>query len=145
VGFRVRTGIRIAPGARPIVLAILYLAITACITGAVADDPLRSAEGLLEACGEVVRSLRDAGDSVTFTTTFSTGECWAYVGALQRAANYGDPVTHQSLLGTCLPPDSTLAQLVRVFVTYARAHPEQLHKAPSDVVLHSFQSAFPCH
>jgi Rap1a immunity proteins len=111
---------------------------------AIAAEPLVSGEGMLAACEELERTIRPTGgDWVNFTSR-DAGECWAFVGAMQQVSRFTDPTNRSALSGTCLPPDSTLTQLIRVFTSFARAHPEVLHERPAQVVLWAFQSAFPC-
>ena len=45
---------------------------------------------------------------------------------------------------TICSPENKLEQFARVFVKYARAHPEDLHLLASDVLAFALHDAFPC-
>jgi hypothetical protein len=124
--------------------ALLIASIAANPLRAVAAEPLGSGEGLLEACEELGRSLKPKGGDQVFFTGINASICWGFMGAMQRVANYGDPVTQKGQFGACLPPESSLTQLIRVFTAFAKAHPQRLHEQPDRVVIEAFQSAFPC-
>jgi hypothetical protein len=87
------------------------------------------------------------GDRVTITGNDPQAfECWGYLNAFQqlsviRFRNESDKV---SITGACLPEEGTLTQLIRVFVSYAEKHPEELHKQAGLVALDAIQAAFPC-
>ena len=109
-----------------------------------AYDFLGSAEGLLDACNEFERTLQPMEGNALSVSGAGASVCWGFMGAMQEVGVFADPVTKQPLLRACLPPESGLVQLIRVFTAFARSHPELLHRKPAEVVSLAFQSAFPC-
>jgi Rap1a immunity proteins len=118
---------------------------------AAAAGPLASADNMLLACEQFERIAHidnDGGVSVLLEASLKsvTGTdsliCWGFLGAMHQVSYWKNHDT--PLLGVCLPKESTLIQLARVFTAFARSHPEQLHEQAAAVVLRAFQSAFPC-
>jgi Ssp1 endopeptidase immunity protein Rap1a len=116
------------------------LALSLLLLPCVNADALESAQELLSACRPIAKADVRGGHvffSPTFQPTFQTGQCWGTFSAIQKVIFYVD-------IGVCAPPESTLSQLVAVFVSYAEKHPQRLHEAFFDVALNSLQEAFPC-
>jgi len=111
---------------------------------AAALDVLANGEGLLEACNELERGIRPSGgDSFSYSGGREVDQCVGFIGAMQQVSVIGTAPA-PPLLGACLPPASDPLQLIRVFTTYARAHPGYLHEKPAFVVMWAFQATFPC-
>ena len=121
-------------------LAIGLLALTLFLC-----TPAHSETGstLLQACEALEREVRILpGNIVQYPVSSDGNKCWGYMGAVQDFAVLvlgGKP-----LLRSCLGPDTTLTQLVRVFTNYARTHPQQLHEKASQLVYRAMLEAFPC-
>jgi hypothetical protein len=112
---------------------------------AVADDALVSGEGLLEACQELVGTMQAAGPDAVRLHGDQAHICWGFIGAMQSVSTLtATASSSRPMLGACLPPDGTTAQLVRVFVNFANSHPELLHEKPGLVALWAFRASFPC-
>jgi hypothetical protein len=75
----------------------------------------------------------------------STGEgvCWGSFILLQEMSRLLEP-NGQSSLHMCLPDGTTAFQLVQVFTSWAREHPEQHHEPFVFGVLTAFGAVFPC-
>jgi hypothetical protein len=71
--------------------------------------------------------------------------CWGYVGAVQALSAIGDPETGISILGTCLPRDTTAMQVVQAITAYGRSRPEELRIRAAVLALRTLKTAFPCH
>jgi hypothetical protein len=61
-----------------------------------------------------------------FRQTWDTGVCWGAFGAMQDVSRLVDE-HGVSILPMGLPEGSTRTQIVTVFVSYVRNHPEQAH------------------
>jgi hypothetical protein len=71
------------------------------------------------------------------------GICWGVFMAMQRMAVYG--WNHNDrILGICSPPESTLTQMIEIFLKYARDRPERLHENGISIAWEALESAFPC-
>jgi hypothetical protein len=70
-------------------------------------------------------------------------ECWGYMEAIQDMVVMVDR-TGKRLLGVCAPEESTLVQLIRIYVNYGRKNATELHNESVVVVLKALGDAFPC-
>jgi hypothetical protein len=50
----------------------------------------------------------------------------------------------KTLLGACPKPDTTTTQVLRIFIEYARVHPEKLGLPAAAVAFNAMADAFPC-
>lgn len=102
-----------------------------------------SAEQMLSACKSISKASV-FGKRVKFPQTFESGYCWGSFTTIQEVIvnvdSRGNPV-----YGVCAPPSSTLTQLIRIFVRYAKQHPADLNENYFYVALHALRKAFPCH
>lgn len=113
------------------------ISVLLCLLPLITQANALTADELLNACEPIVaRNMRPS-------LAPSEQTCLGYFGALQDLATIADN-TGGSILVVCLPPASTVGQLIRVFVQYARAHPQHLHYSGGGIALASFQQAFPC-
>lgn len=79
-------------------------------------------------------------DSITFDITANSAVCFAAIIAVQQlSVIVGDS---KPLLSICPAPESNDTQFVRIFHSYARLHPEELHQSFMYVALRSLQQAF---
>jgi hypothetical protein len=68
--------------------------------------------------------------------------CWGAFTALQQSLVYSGS-DGKPLLGVCAPAEGTRLQLVQVFSSYARQHPEKHHYEFMDMALIALSVAFP--
>ena len=101
-----------------------------------------SAQELLSGCRSVANA-DVSGEGIRFQQTYQTGICWGTFGAIQKVIVHVD-VTRRPFYGVCAPPNSTLSQLVAIFVSYAEKNPQRLHEDGFDIALESLRVAFPC-
>jgi Rap1a immunity proteins len=90
---------------------------------------------LLSDCEQLLKNMRMEGDRVFFRGD-PESRCWGFMEASQEFSDEG-------FLG-CLPPEGTLLQLIRVFVSYGEQHPEKLRVQANHLVIDAFKQAFPC-
>src|SRR4051812_613939 len=66
------------------------------------------------------------------------------MGAVQDIAATVEEEGGPSLIGSCVPPETTRLELVRAFTKYARAHREDLDLRVTALVIPALSEAFPC-
>jgi len=101
------------------------------------DQQLNRADELLEQCELVLSANRSQDDLV------SALQCASYIHGFRDASDEESLRGHLST-HFCIPASTNNAQLVRVFVTFAQAHPEVLGKTQATVLGWSLHDAFPC-
>jgi len=87
-------------------------------------------------------SIRSDG-AIGIPLTENAGFCWAAfntIGQLIGLVNDRGART----LKICAPPESTVAQSVKIFMRYVERHPEEAHLPFAPVALYALQEAFPC-
>lgn len=97
---------------------------------------------LLNACERLDRSAKIASDGVTFTQDFDTIYCWGFMSAIQQTSAL--VVDGKRLLMSCPPANSTITQLIKVFVAWGNRNPASLHNQASAMVQNALIEAFPC-
>jgi hypothetical protein len=91
-----------------------------CLAGAFAADCALAlpANELLQSCEAVVQTIKtDARDTVDISPAGLP--CWYYISAVQNMTSLTDEADER-LLHICPPSDTTVLDLVRVFVQHAR-------------------------
>jgi Rap1a immunity proteins len=121
-----------------IVAGVLFLAASTAPSAqegySLDDYNVDTAQDLLDVC------TVQQGDQ-----SYWEAEAFCY-GYFQGGADF-----HQALTSgpggkplVCPPPDVKIRDAVAVFVTYARAHPESLDRAPMDVAFRAVSEKWPC-
>ncbi|MDC7784427.1 Rap1a/Tai family immunity protein [Rhodoplanes sp. TEM] len=80
------------------------------------------------------RDSRSSADSIL---------CLGYMQAMQSIVVLADE-QGERLFGACPPEDTTLGELIRVFLAHARTHRSDPRSNAAVAVLTSLQKAFPC-
>ena len=70
--------------------------------------------------------------------------CWFYMGAVQDFTATVEEEGGPSLIGSCVPPETTRMELVRAFTKYARAHRSDLNLRATALIIPALSNAFPC-
>jgi hypothetical protein len=101
---------------------------------------------MLSECRTLLATAKATADpeSVELENSFSTGACWGAFLSIQqfiglKAAGSKEPMFH-----TCVPEDTTLVQLIRLFDAYAREHPGRSSEPFTVVALSALHDAFQC-
>lgn len=105
-----------------------------------------SAEEMASKCKPIVEATVN-GNTVSFEQTFATGICWGAFSSIQRETNVAAPdstTNAKPALGICLPPNSTLTQLIKIFYHYTEQHPQVIQYDYTRVALTAFYQDFPC-
>jgi hypothetical protein len=81
---------------------------------------------------------------IALDNTFSAGNCWGAFSSLQQVIVIRDVGAKHPILQICAPEETTLVQLIRLFDSYARRHPERMQEPFIEVALAALGSAYPC-
>jgi hypothetical protein len=113
---------------------------------AAAASPAQAVTGqeLLRQCEALERGALVSGETVRLPKSQDAATCWIYMGAVQDLAATVEEEGGPSLIGSCVPPETTRMELVRAFTKYARAHRADLDLRATALIIPALSSAFPC-
>src|SRR3954463_6111605 len=77
---------------------------------------------LLRQCEALERGAVVSGETVRLPKSQDAAACWFYMGAVQDFAATVEEEGGPSLIGSCVPAETTRIELVRAFTNYARVH-----------------------
>jgi hypothetical protein len=103
-----------------------------------------SGNEMLGSCVALETGMVVNGRQVTMPSDPEAFTCWGFIQAFQGLSGIQFPDGRQMLPLTCVPPQATTVQLLRVFNSYARANPAELHWSSAIVALKALKWAFPC-
>ena len=101
-------------------------------------------EELLRQCEALERGAVVSGETVRLPKGQDAAACWFYMGAVQDVAATVEDEGGPSVIGSCVPPETTRIDLVRAFTKYARAHRADLDLRATALVIPALSAAFPC-
>ena len=121
-------------------------ALIGCVTYALAADHARAlpANELLQSCEVIDRTVKgDVGGTVDISAAGLP--CWYYISAVQNMTSLKDEADER-LLHICPPSDTTVLDLVRVFVRHAREAKANVAGAENaaPLVFTALLKAYPC-
>ena len=99
---------------------------------------------LLRQCEALERGAVVSGETVRLPKGQDAAACWFYMGAVQDFAATVEDEGGPSVIGSCVPPETTRIDLVRAFTKYARAHRADLDLRATALVIPALSAAFPC-
>ena len=99
---------------------------------------------LLRQCEALERGAVVSGETVRLPKGQDAAACWFYMGAVQDVAATVEDEGGPSVIGSCVPPETTRIDLVRAFTKYARAHRADLDLRATALVIPALTAAFPC-
>ena len=99
---------------------------------------------LLRQCEALERGAVVSGETVRLPKSQEAATCWVYMGAVQDFAATVEEEGGPSVIGSCVPPETTRIDLVRAFTKYARAHRADLDLRATALVIPALSAAFPC-
>ena len=116
------------------------------VAAAVSVSPAQAVTGqeLLRQCEALKRGAVVSGETVRLPKGQDAAACWFYMGAVQDIAATVEEEGGPSLIGSCVPPETTRMELVRAFTKYARAHRADLDLRATALVIPALSEAFPC-
>ena len=94
---------------------------------------------ILSSCETLLEGMR-----VTPEILPSGYPCWYFMSGIQDVITIGDSTTNRAMLQVCAPADSTLLQLIRIFVLYAQQNPTRLDLPAGEVAIEALWQAYPC-
>jgi hypothetical protein len=98
------------------------------------------ASKMLASCEVLLREMPVPGEDIALPKDGLP--CWYYMSAIQDSGLLSN-ITRKPFLSTCVPPNSTVAQLIRIFVSYAQSHPAGLSSPAVDLVFEALREAYP--
>lgn len=127
------------------------MAVTLCLVASlpysISAQDYTTAAQMLSNCRSISNSKVLSNRQLVFPRSlgFDDGTCWGAFATLQRlSARSLRQQRTKTMTNACPPPESSLLQIVRVFVRYADLHPEAQHKRWEEVALDALWKAFPC-
>ena len=104
---------------------------------------VESARELASYCQKLERGTKGAAQHIQIPNTKEALLCWGYMQAMQDLSvlAYEDGTR---IMGSCPPEQTTVLQLIRSFVIYARSHPAELEGNTAVAVFKALQHTFPC-
>ena len=99
---------------------------------------------LLQQCDALERGAVVSGETVRLPKGQDAASCWFYMAAVQDFAATVEQEGGPSLIGSCIPPQTTRLQLIRAFTKHARAHADDLDLRATALLIPALIQAFPC-
>ena len=99
---------------------------------------------LLRQCEALEKGAIVKGSSVTIPAGRDPGECWAYMSAVQDFAGTVEKEGGPSILGACVPPETTRLDIIRAFTKHARAHRAELDVRATAIIIQALAEAYAC-
>ena len=123
----------------------MALAMGAVATAA-SVSPAQAVTGqeLLRQCDALERGALVSGDTVRLPKSQDAATCWIYMGAVQDVSATVEEEGGPSLIGSCVPPETTRMELVRAFTRYTRVHRADLDLRATALIIPALSQAFPC-
>jgi hypothetical protein len=95
-------------------------------------------------CQALERATKGKGEHIRIPNTKQALLCWGYMRAMQDISVL---VTSEGrrLVGSCPPEQTTLLQLIHIFIRHERSNPGKEQGNTASAVIKALQEAFPCH
>lgn len=103
----------------------------------------QTAGEMLRSCEILQRNAHIEGSSVFLPPDVDARQCWGFMAAVQQFSALADQ-NGKPLLNWCAPEDTKQSDIVRIFVDYARAHPDKVNLIAAAVAYNAMVDAFPC-
>ncbi len=122
----------------------ILLALILSSSGAAAQMTGRidDARSLAAACGPVQRSIEKLKRRTSVPLEAGL-LCLGYMQAMQDISVLRD-TDGRAVFGACPSDQTRLGDLIRAFVVYANAHPDERGESAAIAVIKSFRQTFPC-
>ena len=127
-------------------LVTAYIFAAGAVAAIAVVSPARAVTGqdLLRQCEALERGARASGETVQLPKGQDAASCWFYMAAVQDFAATVEQEGGPSLIGSCIPTETTRLQLIRAFTTYARVHRDDLDLRATALLIPALIRAFPC-
>jgi hypothetical protein len=126
------------------VKALIWAAGAAAAAATVSPTQAVTGQQLLRQCEALERGATVSGETVRLPKGQDAASCWVYMAAVQDFAATVEEEGGPSLIGSCVPSETTRLEIVRAFTKYARAHPDDLDLRASALLVPALLRAFPC-
>jgi Rap1a immunity proteins len=95
-------------------------------------------------CQALEKGTKKSGEHLRIPNTKEALLCWGYMQAMQDLSVLVTP-EGQSLIGSCPPEQTTLLQLIHIFIAHERSNRRREEGNTAAAVIKALQDAFPCH
>jgi len=103
-----------------------------------------TAKELLRQCEALEKGAVVKGQVVTIPAGRDPAECWAYMAAVQDFTATAEQEGGPSILGSCVPAETTRLAIIQVFTKYARAHRAELDVRATAILIEALAEAYAC-
>ena len=122
---------------------VLLLLLTAFSLSPQNARAIDSARDLVNSCRSLEKGKKGAGQDIQIPYSKDALLCWGYMRAMQDFSVLVDE-NGRRFIGSCPPEETTLLELIRSFMTYARSHPGELKGNAALMVIKALHETFPC-
>jgi hypothetical protein len=98
---------------------------------------------MLHACELLSRGMHVEKGVVYIPPSPEANQCWGFIESAQQYSTLADQEGKQ-LLDACPGEDTQTTDILKVFVDYARKHPEKLKLKAAAAAYNAIADAFPC-
>jgi hypothetical protein len=105
-----------------------------------------SAADMLAECQALLSSAKATADpdAIELDNSFSTGSCWGAFLSIQQLVTLRQAGSRTPMFRVCVPEDATLVQIIKIFESFARRHPEREGEPFTIVAIAGLHEAFRC-
>ena len=117
----------------------------ASLTALRAEDKLSAGE-MLSNCQAILDSAKAAKnqDELELDNTFTSGTCWGAFLSVQQFVVTKVEGGRSTILNTCVPPETTLVQIIQIFDLFVRSNPKRQDEPFTKVAIAALRSGFTC-
>jgi hypothetical protein len=105
-----------------------------------------SAADMLSECQALLASAKATSDpdAIELDNSFSTGSCWGAFLSIQQLVTIKQAGAKTPMFRVCVPEDTKLVQIIEIFDSFARRHPERDSEPFTIVAIAGLHEAFRC-
>lgn len=105
-----------------------------------------SAADMLSECQALLSSAKTTSDpdAIELDNSFSTGSCWGAFLSIQQLVTIKQAGARSPMFRVCVPEDTKLVQIIEIFASFARHHPERESEPFTIVAIAGLHEAFGC-
>jgi len=127
-------------------IAAVFLAAVLVMIGPTRTRAQSFGTDLAYDCEILLKAATPGSASGTFSVAAGHSQaavCYGFVSAIQQLSALEIEPAH-TITYTCLPPNSSIMQLVQAIVDYGHRHPDQLKQTAGSFTLNALREVFPC-
>jgi hypothetical protein len=105
-----------------------------------------SAADMLSECQALLSSAKATSDpdAIELDNSFSTGSCWGAFLSIQQLVAVKQAGARGPMFRVCVPEDTKLVQIIKIFDSFTRRHPERESEPFTIVAIAGLHEAFRC-